>query len=160
MPTSAKLPSSSRSSDAASWNGPGSRASPAGTNTSRTAAACSRATISSDVGAVAHQARRQVRHDRVALARQPLDHGQRGVEPLGRRRRHGHLDLARHVREHLLLDPVDRQDLVARVLEQRDQAESVTVCSSVKVSITWLPPTRPMPLSVPARPPNGRCASQ
>ena len=160
MPTSAKLPSSSRSSDAASGNGPGSFASPAGTNTSRTAGGVQPRHDLLHVGAVAHQARRQVRHDRVALPRQPLDHGQRGVEPLGRRRRHGHLDLARHVREHLLLDPLDRQDLVARVLEQRDQADSVTVCSSVKASITWLPPTRPMPLSVPARPPNGRCASQ
>ena len=69
---------------------------------------------------------------------------------------------ARHVRHHQLLDPVERQDLVARVLEllQQDHRDRVTVCSSVNASITWLPPTRPIPLSVPARPPNGRCASQ
>ena len=66
-------------------------------------------------------------------------------------------------REHPLLDPVEREDLVARVLEvaeERGQGVSVTVCSSVNASITCVPPTRPIPLSVPARPPNGRCASQ
>ncbi len=39
-------------------------------------------------------------------------------------------------------------------------SDTTTVCSSVKVCITCAPPTRPMPLPVPARPPNGRCASQ
>jgi hypothetical protein len=38
--------------------------------------------------------------------------------------------------------------------------ESTIVCSSVKVCMTELPPTLPIPLSVPARPPNGRWASQ
>src|SRR5580704_1104508 len=37
---------------------------------------------------------------------------------------------------------------------------NTTVCSSVNDCITCEPPTRPIPLSVPARPPNGRCASQ
>jgi hypothetical protein len=37
---------------------------------------------------------------------------------------------------------------------------NVTVCSSVKACMTWVPPTRPMPLSVPERPPKGRWLSQ
>ena len=37
---------------------------------------------------------------------------------------------------------------------------STTVCSSVNECITCAPPTRPIPLSDPARPPNGRWASQ
>ena len=37
---------------------------------------------------------------------------------------------------------------------------TTTVWSSVKACITCAPPTRPMPLPVPARPPKGRCASQ
>ena len=37
---------------------------------------------------------------------------------------------------------------------------TTTVCSSVNDSIGAVPPTRPMPLAVPDRPPNGRCASQ
>ena len=38
--------------------------------------------------------------------------------------------------------------------------ERTTVCSSVNVSIGAVPPTRPMPLAVPERPPNGRWLSQ
>jgi hypothetical protein len=38
--------------------------------------------------------------------------------------------------------------------------DNTIVCNSVKVCITELPPTLPVPLSVPARPPKGRCASQ
>src|ERR1700756_4122527 len=37
--------------------------------------------------------------------------------------------------------------------------ERTTVCSSVNDSIGAVPPTRPMPLAVPERPPNGRCPS-
>jgi len=36
----------------------------------------------------------------------------------------------------------------------------ITVCSSVNASIGCAPPTRPRPLSEPARPPNGRWLSQ
>ena len=38
--------------------------------------------------------------------------------------------------------------------------DSTTVCSSVNDSIGAVPPTRPMPLWLPERPPNGRCVSQ
>ena len=39
-------------------------------------------------------------------------------------------------------------------------AVKITVRSSVNVSIGYRPPTRPMPLAVPAPPPNGRWLSQ
>ena len=45
-------------------------------------------------------------------------------------------------------------------MRQRRGGVRTTVCSSVKVAMTWLPPTRPVPEPVPARPPKGRWASQ
>src|SRR5947207_4231159 len=39
-------------------------------------------------------------------------------------------------------------------------AVKITLRSSVNVSIGYRPPTRPMPLAVPAPPPNGRWLSQ
>ena len=55
---------------------------------------------------------------------------------------------------------LEGQKTIVLELLQQAHTDRVTVWSSVNVSITWLPPTRPIPLSVPARPPNGRCASQ
>jgi len=43
---------------------------------------------------------------------------------------------------------------------RRARQPMITVCSSVKASIGCAPPTRPSPLSEPARPPNGRWLSQ
>ena len=50
--------------------------------------------------------------------------------------------------------------LNAVVHARRACGVSTIVCSSVNDCMTCEPPTRPIPLSVPARPPNGRCASQ
>ena len=105
------------SSSTAPANSPGSGASPAGTNSSRTPASRSRSR-SPRAGAVAHQPRREVRDDRVAGAREPLGQLERRVEPLARRRGHRDLDIGAEVLEHLLLDPLERQDLEARAAQQ------------------------------------------
>jgi peptidoglycan/LPS O-acetylase OafA/YrhL len=49
----------------------------------------------------------------------------------------------------------------ASVFESRGQRGPITIVwSSVRRSSAWRPPTRPVPLSLPARPPNGRWFSQ
>jgi hypothetical protein len=66
-----------------------------------------------EVRGVAHEPRRQVRHDLVALGREALGDRQRGLQAARGRRGHRHLHLMRHVGDDLLLDPLDGEDLVA-----------------------------------------------
>jgi NAD(P)-dependent dehydrogenase (short-subunit alcohol dehydrogenase family) len=55
----------------------------------------------------------------------------------------------------------DRRRARAYALTRRRPQPPITiVCSSVKRSNAWRPPMRPVPLSVPARPPKGRWFSQ
>ena len=61
---------------------------------------------------VAHEPRRHVRHDLVPLRRELLGDRQRGLQAARRRRGHGHLDVARDMRDDLVPDPVHRDHLV------------------------------------------------
>ena len=67
-----------------------------------------------------------------------------------------------HVGGRIRAQPV-RQRAPGRATAHDDvvvRQESTTVCNSVKASIGAVPPTRPMPLAVPERPPKGRWLSQ
>ena len=68
--------------------------------------------------AIANQPRREVRHHAVAGAHEPLAQVERRVEALARRGGDRDLDVGAQVGEHRLLDPIERQDLEARVAQQ------------------------------------------
>ena len=70
------------------------------------------------VRGVAHEPGGEVGHDRVAGAREPLAQPERRLQALARRGGHGDLRPGREMREHLVLDAVERQHLEARVTEQ------------------------------------------
>ena len=74
------------------------------------------------VRTIGHEPGRDVRRNRIAVAGQPVDEIQRVSEPATRRDGDGQLHVVRHVLEHLLLDPVEREHLVARPAEELGQA--------------------------------------
>ncbi len=69
---------------------------------------------------VAHQPRRQVRHDLVALGGEALGQREGGLEAPARRGRDGDHHVAGNRFEHSVLGALRRQDLVSRLMQQRD----------------------------------------
>ena len=81
-----------------------------------------------------------------------------GCVDAGQRLELGHR--ARRALEHGRQQRCDALGDLLTVHRGRRSGVITIVCSSVNECITCAPPTLPIPLSVPARPPNGRCASQ
>jgi hypothetical protein len=82
------------------------------------------------VRAIEHKAGSQMRHDPVAMRRQPLRERDCGLDSPRGRGGHRERDLGADVRDHVLLDAVERRDLEARTAEEVDEdAGLVGQCS-------------------------------
>ncbi|CAM5479220.1 hypothetical protein SVIOM74S_09855 [Streptomyces violarus] len=73
------------------------------------------------VGVVPQQPRRHVRDDPVAVSREPAGESEGRLQAPDRRRRHRHDDIARDMRENLVLGRLRGQHLVADAVQQRPQ---------------------------------------